>query len=590
MISKKYIYGIIGCSFIEFMGFSKSKAIKKAEILQYPVRCFDSKVVMKWRFSSSIKNASTGIIQILPADSEIFRAMDEDAPITSIPDSVLKNNRLIYFTNQQIQLTFLQKEILKREEAKLKSYINKHINKLSEIFDENFTNIMNNIAEHMDFTSKATDDQALEILKKMLEKDPAFAKSGISADDLIKMLIEYVNQNNFIEDIEREKTRQIANAKIDTRDKKFDDMTSKLINRWQTRCKILDDIIENDINGLGNTQMSIAIKNNASLGLVNKISQMYHFNNNITYNDLMEKPRGAKPNPFKKISEDLYIQLCNLFSSKGPVNEGLNHFSWCASAIYYWLKNKGIDVKLNYIYKFCNRLSITSKFAARNNFNENIEDVNFFINEFFPEICKKSILNGEKILFVDECHVLISPRFKGYSLKNSDSICSYDGSLEHSMYSIITFIGLDGFIRVYGIEGSFNSEKFTDILENLKKERKGEKLRIIMDNSPIHTSFESFGWFEQNKKYFKMNFLPKYAPRLNVVEFFNNVFKGELKKNSVMTNEAMIARSKDISKKYNLNSSDIKELIQSLFLKEECSYIKLVYDKVRTKVEQKLIS
>lgn len=52
------------------------------------------------------------------------------------------------------------------------------------------------------------------------------------------------------------------------------------------------------------------------------------------------------------------------------------------------------------------------------------------------------------------------------------------------------------------------------------------------------------------------------------------------KSNSVMTESEMIERARAICDKYNDPDEDTKKTIQNLFLKEECSYIKVIYEKV----------
>ena len=99
-----------------------------------------------------------------------------------------------------------------------------------------------------------------------------------------------------------------------------------------------------------------------------------------------------------------------------------------------------------------------------------------------------------------------------------------------------------------------------------------------MDNSPVHTSYETLGWLMQNKKFFKYDFLPRYCPRMNVVEFFNNIIKNKLKKNGRIKIKEVINTVDELCKQYNSRSKEVVEEIKSLFLKEECSYIKTIYD------------
>ena len=231
-------------------------------------------------------------------------------------------------------------------------------------------------------------------------------------------------------------------------------------------------------------------------------------------------------------------------------------------------------------------MQITSKFATRKNPKENDDEISHFLNILFPKLCQNVIKNGINLYFVDETHVSISHHKKGYSKVNRPTVCSYDDSLAHSNYSLISFIGLDGSIRIFTVSGNVDSTKLTECLEQFKKENTDKEIYLIMDNFSVHKSYETMGWFLSNKKQFNFGYLPRYCPKMNVVEFFNNIFKQELNKTSAMTVEEMVEKSMCISDRYNSNSEKVKEVIKSLFLKEECSYIKRIYDQEKIKFEQ----
>ena len=72
--------------------------------------------------------------------------------------------------------------------------------------------------------------------------------------------------------------------------------------------------------------------------------------------------------------------------------------------------------------------------------------------------------------FLDECHVLILPHFHGYSFVNTESIVPYDTNLDHSMDTIVIFIGLDVLIKVYMVKESLDLSKLTNILEQFKQD------------------------------------------------------------------------------------------------------------------------
>ena len=540
--------------------------------------CFDAESVRVWRGVSSIEHASIGMEPITTQEAEALSNIGSNAGVISI-DEYCHTSR-----SQRVIMGNIKQQLKKRAEMRkaVKNFQNS-INQLVEnytVTEDLVFQIMDILSKHSeaDFTNDISHD--LEVVRNLLKKDINLEQTEISTEKIIETLV-YIIETNSQKKLDNNNTniRQTVNNVCK---KKVDSSTINLIHRWEKRCELLKIIRENDINGFGKTQRVIAKEAKCRIGLTNKISQLYYFDTRISEDDLWENKRGAKPNPFKKIPENIYQDLYNVCSQKTPVEEQLQFHSWSAAAIFYYLRKNGVDVKLSYIYDFCQKLGFTSKFCSRKNPKENPEEIAYFLSVRYPQICKDSVQNNRRLIFLDECHVLISPHFRGYSFVNTESLVSYDTNLDHSMYTILTFIGLDGFIKVYMIKGSMDSGKFTDILEQFKQDTKGENFSLLMDNSKIHTSYESFGWYLDNAKTFTINFLPRYCPRLNVVEFFNNVFKNELKKDSTMSNIEMVDKAKKILQKYNTGAEEIKKDVLSLFQKNECAYITQIYNDAHT--------
>ena len=369
-----------------------------------------------------------------------------------------------------------------------------------------------------------------------------------------------------------------------------EDMPNKMMSQYaidvyKKRCRVLALIKYNDIFGLGLYQKEIAKQTNSSTGLVSKINDLYRYNNKIDCRDLWWSELGRKPQKFNRISEDVFNELCELFGTKGPLELNIPFRSWSAKAILYFLKLRNIDVPLSYVYRFCKKTHLTSKFGTRKNPKQDDSKVLFFTTEGFKSICEISKHEDREIVFVDQCHIQIDHRSKGYSLVNTPTICSYDPTLAHSNYSICTFIGVNGFFKSFIIEGTFTSEKLIDCLSTIRGENKDKKFCFIMDNSSVHTSIEACDWYFKNKKFCSVYYLPPYAPKLNVVEFWNNVFKEELKKSGVITNQEMIEYAEQCVNRYNAKSDAEIEIIKSLFSKKECNYIKTIYDQVNNELD-----
>ena len=585
MAKKNFIYAVSTGTRLFFFGFRGSRAAEFARNLGTTPICFTSESVREWRCMPSIEEAARGTEPLTIQEALALQAIGPNmAPctISTFCKTTLLERMMMQSIRHQLERYEVRQKVIRYYQTAL-TELNGKI-KLSE---EQVMQIMEVLAEHQDNFSEKDLANDLDIVRDILKQDSGLDESEISAETVIEALISIVNSHKQKElsDDNKEKFKNIKNY---SNKNKLDPKMIKMIHRWEKRCEILDIIKDNDVNGFGKSQRDIANQAKCSLGLVNKIYQLYNFDNNLSKEDLYENKRGAKPDPFKKIPEDLFHKLYEVCSKKGPVEEDLPFRSWSAAAIFYYLRKNGVKVKLSYIYDFCHKMGITSKFSARKNPKENEGEISYFLTVKFPKICAESIINNEKIIFLDESHVMISPHFKGYSFVNTNSVASYSTGLDHSIYTILTFIGLDGFIEIYTIKGSVDSSKFTDIMQQFKNKHKKQKFIIMMDNSPVHTSYESLGWFVENSSRFKIYFLPRYCPRLNVVEFFNNIFKGELKKDSAMTNAEMLKQSDQIVAKYNKNKDDTKKVIKSLFKNKECSYIERIFEQEKNNIDNKV--
>lgn len=150
----------------------------------------------------------------------------------------------------------------------------------------------------------------------------------------------------------------------------LDEKNKRRLERWKIRCKILDMVKKNDDDGLGFTQLEIAKMCGTKKTIVNKVSQLYSFNNNLTYEDLLEKKRGPSPDLFATIPEDVYKELCFVMETKTPVELNINYAWWTAEAVQMFFKQKGYDVKLSYVYFFCERLKIALNVRKRKKDND----------------------------------------------------------------------------------------------------------------------------------------------------------------------------------------------------------------------------
>lgn len=354
--------------------------------------------------------------------------------------------------------------------------------------------------------------------------------------------------------------------------------------RLEKRRLALKFLKENETREKPRTQKEIADLIDASVGFVNKISKKLACNTEITESDLEEAKRGAKPNKFSIIPENVYEELKIATTRYLPSDYELDYSSWSAKAIKeYLFKIHKIDVRLKYIYNFLHNVGFSSKNARRVNPKRDDTEVENFISTLYALILF-AMSTQYIVIFADEAHITKSHHHRGYAPIGSRANMEYATESGHSPYSSLTFLGYNGFARIFTVDGHMNSDKFVECLKILKKENPNSKFILILDNHAIHKSHKTLQWLNHHKggkKSFIVYYLPKYAPDLNPVEYFNNYYKAILKRKSDLTPNELKNSAEQIFAKFHSNDQKYRDLTRSFFTAKECKFIANTFEQVQ---------
>lgn len=120
------------------------------------------------------------------------------------------------------------------------------------------------------------------------------------------------------------------------------------------------------------------------------------------------------------------------------------------------------------------------------------------------------------IVFSDEAGIKLDADLKKiYAIKGQQPQI-----ITHSPYGKVNLTGYvnpkDGEIFINQMAKG-NSENFIKQLEILKEKYKNKIVRLYVDNARWHKTKAVWAWIEENTT-IKLNFLPKYAPKLNPME------------------------------------------------------------------------
>lgn len=355
--------------------------------------------------------------------------------------------------------------------------------------------------------------------------------------------------------------------------------------RWAKRCRVLDLLKNNKQIARSERKSYAEIAEIAGCGvrLVKKIAKMLRNNCNIEHDDLIENKRGRKESPFETVPYFVYLCLISAVHFALPSDYGIETSTWSANAVRMFLAICDIVVSQRYVYYILDRFGFKSKVGRRINPKKNQDAVNTFTGDTYVELCKEAKERGETILFCDETSVQQGEKMYGYSLVGERSNTSYTQNNRHTAMSLITFIGPDGTIEVFEIEGSFDAEKFCDCLKQLKKKYPDKKFLIILDNARVHHAKKVNSWlnhWKAGKNVMRFKFLPAYAPEINPVERFNNVAKNALKKDECLSSKSVTIKAHEFVADFLKEAEQNANKVINLFYDEDCRYSIDIYEKV----------
>lgn len=339
--------------------------------------------------------------------------------------------------------------------------------------------------------------------------------------------------------------------------------------RWQQRCQVLRLLKEGKMTK-GEIAHVIGVHRNTVGKIANRLKQ----NPNLTNDDLREKHHGPYENPFHKIPLEVYLILRVILVTTLPIFFGLSYSAWSGPAIYELLTEFcKLDVKLSYVYYFLKSVNITSKFAQRINPSQDPKKVERFLKYKYPKILARAKLLGADILFFDEVHAFCGDHLRGFAPYGEPSIMAHTTAAMHSCKSFLVFVGLNGFIRVFEIDGSFAAEDFKKILRQLKNEFPDKKFILVGDNARVHHAKIVKRWLKHHKggkMNFEMYFLPPYSPDLNPAERWNNIFKEYMRKHFCKDAKKIEEEARKFVETYK-DDKKISE-VKNLFKDKRCRY------------------
>ena len=329
------------------------------------------------------------------------------------------------------------------------------------------------------------------------------------------------------------------------------------------------------------TQAEVAEKFHVSVNTVSSLKQELLQLTELSRQNLAESKKGRKNANFNKIPESCYNKLEQALQVV-PSTYGLDYTTWTGPCVFdFVVYIMEVDVKMRYIYYFLHKMGYSLKVATKLHYKCDEKEIEAFKKNLRKNI-EGYVKAGYTIVFEDETHLQQGNPPRGYGKHGQTVPCDHSTSTLRTEYTYVIYMGLK-FISISLYKTTITSELFIITLENLKNANPGKKFLVILDNSPVHRSKEVEHWMNGSigKKYFAFLFLPKYAPKLNPVEYLNNEFKDVMKKKVAHRQRELVANAREFMSmfvdKNNKTLPSAFHKITSYFRAKECVYFIRTY-------------
>jgi len=276
----------------------------------------------------------------------------------------------------------------------------------------------------------------------------------------------------------------------------------------------------------GKTGHQIASELGISEATVSHIKKLWNDSNGDTSVLLQKKSTGRPP----KLNKDQIDILLNCVK-EGAIAHGYFDDGWSGPRLAELIKNKfGVEINAHHILKILHKHGFTYQKPKCVAAQQDIEEVNKWIKEDYPEIAEQALKENRVIIFADECGFgrAGKPRATWAEAGKTPILRPMFGRGGMSIFGAISGEGMLYFkIKM----GAFDSNDIVSMLDEILHIT-DKKITMIWDGATIHRS-------KVVKEYIsklpagriRLVRLPAHSPHLNPQEFLWSQLKWAKLKN-----------------------------------------------------------
>jgi transposase len=235
---------------------------------------------------------------------------------------------------------------------------------------------------------------------------------------------------------------------------------------------------------------------------------------------IRELVKGPYPGKKPRLRLDQQDKLAQIIEA-GPEKAGLDTGVWTATIVKSLVRAKfGVSYGLSQVRRILRKHRLSVQVPRRDPAKADPEKQKEWTEKDLPEIKKEVRSDAGVLMYEDEASFEQSGTLthtwcvigKGCAVK------SFPTRKRVKTFGAITIDEVPKWHFRFERE-KFNGDSFIDLLDQLIRQYKDQKVHLITDNAPYHKGLKARQWLEANGERLKLHFLPKYSPKLNATEY-----------------------------------------------------------------------
>jgi transposase len=296
---------------------------------------------------------------------------------------------------------------------------------------------------------------------------------------------------------------------------------------------------------------------------INQIWHMYLKNGKIP----KPKKRGRKVGEMKLLSPEQEKEIKQLITDKNPDQLKFACYLWTLNTVRELFEQRyGIKLGKETMREYLESWGMSSQRPAKQAYKQDEKSVIIFKNEVYPAIKKRAKAENAEIYFGDETGIdnqAHNP--KGYAPKGKTPVVKVETS--RKTVNMISAISPSGHHKFNLYEDKTTQQKLIEFMTALVKDKKKDKVFLILDNLKVHHGKLVLAWLQEHKAEIEVFYFPSYSPEINPDEYLNQILKQNIHSGMPPRNEKQI-----IHKITSFMSGLSEHMVQMLFHHPKLAY------------------